>query len=533
MKKIITILLIVCMLHTVSFAAPSAENNNEMRTIDISGVSETKSGKVSVTIVKKAEGISPSDLGSSILFYELKTDENGSYSGQFTLPATAQRGAYYSVYVSGDDESGEFYYATDEEISNCILSFQSATEDNIKGLLESFTAPENVLGITLGGEREKYAAWSEKAMAQFLEEEKPESIEDIIDSFDKSNEAAFLMGGDSKEIEKALNENLLQNGVSEDVSFKALCEMFESVRGKVKTEEVENVSEFIADKLREATAIVKINSATKGIMTEILKEYNDVLELDLDKKYEANEIKVNKALTDKNFKTLKEVRKAFENALTEKKTPVSGGGGGSAGGGGVSAGASPVIEFAPTVKEENKEIKNPFSDIEGVAWAKDAILTLSGKGIISGYEDGTFKPQREVTRAEFTKLISSFITGDSTDKSSFKDVKSSDWFAPFIEKAVAAGIVNGYGDVFCPANSITREDACVIIYRILKDKVSFTAENAFSDEAGISDYALDAVKKMAGAGIVNGMGNGTFCPKATLTRAQAAVLINSVVGKLQ
>ena len=67
----------------------------------------------------------------------------------------------------------------------------------------------------------------------------------------------------------------------------------------------------------------------------------------------------------------------------------------------------------------------------------------------------------------------------------------------------------------------------------VRDKISFTDSSAFSDASEISEYAKDAVSKLAAKKIINGMGNGTFSPKATLTRAQAAVLIYSALCALQ
>lgn len=344
------------------------------------------------------------------------------------------------------------------------------------------------------------------------------------------------MGGGSADVKNALSSNLLGNTISPDASLDALSEMFTSVRGTANPEMTGDITENIAHNLRVATAIVKINSATKGKMTEVLREYNDVLLLSLDEGYAAvDEIEINKSLTDKGFTTLLQVQQAFENAvlqgLTPVPTPPSYGGGGSGGGGGTKKEEN-IIEFAPSPVPET--IKAPFNDIDNVSWAKEAIAELCSKEIISGYEDGTFKPYNTVTRAEYTKLIVSLVDDLKTNASTgFSDVSATDWFAPYIEKAVANGIVNGVGDKFLPDNSITREDAAVIIYRFLKDKINLTNKISFADEGDISEYAKEAVSYLAGAGIINGIGDGIYMPKNTLTRAQAAVLIHSAMDKLQ
>lgn len=534
MKRIISLLILGFMLHTVTFAAPSIDNNNEKRTVDISGTSEIKDGYVSVTIVKKGEGISHTDFNNAILFYTVDTDENGSYMGQFTLPSEADTGAYL-VYIGGDGEPGEFYYANKEEMEECIKAFCGADKDTIDGVLKKYSVEKNILGVSLEGDYKKYPAWSNRAMLEFIGEDAPESITDIIGYFDKANEAALLCMGDKEDTLKAFSSNKLENVIEEGIETDALAKMYVSVRGEMDIEKEGDITTLIADNIRKASAVVSVNSSTKGIMTEVLEKYNDVLSLDLDGYYTKASVKINKALTDKDFKTVEEIQNAFKKAVSDAKKSAnsSGGSGGSGGstGGGASSG---VISFSPqpTVPEK-EEVKISFNDIDGVLWAKDDIITLCEKGIVSGYGNDEFRPYNEVTRAEFTKLICSVGIKDGKSEIAFTDVKDSDWFKPYVEKAVALGIIKGAGDKFMPLSSVTREDAAVIIYRYLKDKITFSESKTFSDEESISDYAKEAVSALSGEGIINGMGNGNFAPKNTLTRAQAAVLINSVISKLQ
>ncbi|MBR5680891.1 MAG: S-layer homology domain-containing protein [Clostridia bacterium] len=114
---------------------------------------------------------------------------------------------------------------------------------------------------------------------------------------------------------------------------------------------------------------------------------------------------------------------------------------------------------------------NPYTDVAPEAWYNNAISTLSNMGILNGYADGSFRPNEPITRAELTKIASSFFgTADVSGKTSgFTDVSSDAWYSSFIAAAEALGLVNGYGDgTFLPDNLITRAETFAIVNRTLK-----------------------------------------------------------------
>ena len=115
----------------------------------------------------------------------------------------------------------------------------------------------------------------------------------------------------------------------------------------------------------------------------------------------------------------------------------------------------------------------------------------------------------------------------------FTDVSSGAWFAPYVYALADKGIITGYEDkTFLPDKLITREDSAVIIYRTMLDaSVNMDAEAEFSDSNAVSDYAKEAVKKLCGAGIINGS-DGKFNPKSNLTRAEAAAIISRLLEKI-
>jgi len=127
-------------------------------------------------------------------------------------------------------------------------------------------------------------------------------------------------------------------------------------------------------------------------------------------------------------------------------------------------------------------------------------------------------------------LTASGIT-PAYSSASFSDVESGAWYASYVLWASENGIVNGIGDGrFGIGDAITREQMAVMTVKML-EYLGKSYENgsvSFADEASVSDYAKEAVGKMVKAGILSGMPDGTFAPKANLTRAQAAKVIYMV-----
>ena len=118
--------------------------------------------------------------------------------------------------------------------------------------------------------------------------------------------------------------------------------------------------------------------------------------------------------------------------------------------------------------------ENDFSDVSADKWYNNAVSTLSRMGVIGGYADGTFRPDAPISRAEFAKIAVSFTQNNgSAVYSYFTDVKTTDWFAPYVTAAKDAGLIEGYSDgSFKPESKITRAEACAIVNRTLGRKPS-------------------------------------------------------------
>ena len=142
---------------------------------------------------------------------------------------------------------------------------------------------------------------------------------------------------------------------------------------------------------------------------------------------------------------------------------------------------------------------NNYTDVPAGKWYNNAISTLSNMGVIGGYADGTFKPDAPISRAEFAKIAVSFSNvADLSYRGYFADVKESDWFSGFVAAAKDAGLIEGYSDgTFQPEKAITRAEVCTIVNRTLGRKPS-ASHMKISDridwpDVSVTDWYYEAI----------------------------------------
>lgn len=170
-----------------------------------------------------------------------------------------------------------------------------------------------------------------------------------------------------------------------------------------------------------------------------------------------------------------------------------------------------------------------FSDI-GDNWAKNDIENLKNYGIINGYSDGTFKPQKEITRAEVVSILNRIFGFSTKSQHQFSDVKPGAWYADQLLIARYAGYYSGFPDNISKADAnITREDAITLLADVfnMNGQGDLSSINKFKDASQISDYAKGAVNALSG--IISGYEDGTFKPKKTITRAEFCALLDSLI----
>ncbi|WP_183570515.1 S-layer homology domain-containing protein, partial [Paenibacillus endophyticus] len=176
-----------------------------------------------------------------------------------------------------------------------------------------------------------------------------------------------------------------------------------------------------------------------------------------------------------------------------------------------------------------------FSDISA-HWAKASIKQAVSSGIVTGYQDGTFKPDKAVTRAEFAVMLMNALKTQGAEAAlTFTDAaKIGSWAQKAVAQAVQAGIINGYEDgTFRPAGEITRAEMAAMIAGALgKYSEANATATSFADDKDIPAWAKDAVAYVKQANIVQGKGDNQFAPEDHATRAEAVtVLLNMLAQK--
>jgi rubrerythrin len=168
------------------------------------------------------------------------------------------------------------------------------------------------------------------------------------------------------------------------------------------------------------------------------------------------------------------------------------------------------------------------SDIFG-SWAYSQISDLISQGGISGYPDGTFKPDNSVTRAEFISMINKAFHYNTTAAISFSDVSPGDWFYNDIAKATVAGYISDYPDgTMKPENAISRAEAASIIMKLDKLTELGAPVVAFKDAASFS-WSKVAIEVVTSAKIMNGYPDSSFKPANNITRGEAVIVLDQAL----
>jgi hypothetical protein len=160
-------------------------------------------------------------------------------------------------------------------------------------------------------------------------------------------------------------------------------------------------------------------------------------------------------------------------------------------------------------------------------WAKNAITEWVTYGVVGGYEDGSFKPNNNVTKAELASFITRvFGLTDKKTATLYADVDDAAWYKDAVTKVTAAGIMTGTNSKFNPNAAATREEAAAALAAAFS--LTETGSKTFKDADAISEWAKDGVLALAAGGYISGRPNGNFDPKANLTRAEFISMLDKV-----
>lgn len=513
-----------------------------------------------------------SDGNLPVDLHQIKT--YGSLNYSFYLPESAPS-AKYDVYVSdrnGNSQVSFLYFSKDEADIILNTKVKPATGKNEFVLL--VTSDAAGLGI------DKYdEEYKEASIALMHSLYNSRNYTDSVDFYSKYNYCKAIcqpLGKNRLGVEASLekyqsllginyNTNYKNNALLTDDVKSTLCNLISNMdygSEKTNAETITGKKDYPAylDALS-AIAVLKNSGSWKAFEEVYTKKFtflkNNIVSKNADyKNVAASDVYSN--LMTMEFNSVIDLKTNFDNAVklsnnptpqtpsTQQKPSKPG-----TVGGGISMPSNPggntvVFDELPTYqdntvddKDDNVLLKMPklsdekqnFADVNQNDWFYPAVSTLAGSGIVSGDINGNFRPQDNITRAEFAKLIvSAFSVPEG--KAEFADVPETSWYAPYVSNAAACGIVGGYEGKFNPDSYITRQDAAVIIYRVSKlFNIEYTGFEEADDMENVSLYAWTAVGTLMKNGIVNGVGDGSFMPLSNITRAEAVQLLyNSIIS---
>ena len=185
-------------------------------------------------------------------------------------------------------------------------------------------------------------------------------------------------------------------------------------------------------------------------------------------------------------------------------------------------------------------LKDKNNSVSGATDANGQLImpTNTHNSYVVGYEDGAFKPENNMTRAEAAAIFARNIAerkGEniSSRKSSFKDVSSKDWFNNYIAYLEKYKVISGYDDkTFKPDEHITRAEFVTMCMRFyaLDAKTVAAKKNIFNDVPK-SHWASGYIYSAVGMGWINGYSDSTFKPDSNITRAEVVTIVNRLTGR--
>lgn len=178
-------------------------------------------------------------------------------------------------------------------------------------------------------------------------------------------------------------------------------------------------------------------------------------------------------------------------------------------------------------------VQLPYTDIQG-HWCDQAILRLSERNILSGYEDGSFRPDENLSREEASSILNALLpNGAPPNYNVFFDVEDR-WSEPFINRLYEFGLVRGYPDgSFQPSNRITREEVSAMVFNyVLNASVlpNRTVHQFADTDLSYADFQIGMLRSNQ---ILTGYEDGYFLPKKMITRAEFVSIIDKLLNNFE
>ena len=175
--------------------------------------------------------------------------------------------------------------------------------------------------------------------------------------------------------------------------------------------------------------------------------------------------------------------------------------------------------------------KDDIMYIDAIMFFKNKPDLGTHEPYMTGYDDGTFKPNKTMSRAEACTVVARLLASedDITGTASFTDVAADKWYAKYIGFCEAKGLLKSYSGTFAPDKAITRAEFAELVYNtgLAKD----TGKEVKFTDVTEAHPRYAAIKAAASAGLITGYADGTFLPDRTITRAQVVTVINRARGR--
>ena len=519
--------------------------NNAMT---VSGVAE---GSRFVTLQLLAEGTKAEDYVKSadngkVLWRGQNTTEDGTFSFRIGYDSELEKGNYEAVLTaSGESEKTYpvFYIASSSDYAEAAGTLVDLAKQSKKDEFKEFVTTNN---NTLGFDFTLYNEVKNNKVLDLLYAHV--KAEGLSETDAKKNTKLF----NSLVLAEALNKKAISN-IEDYIGATTLadCDAYSDYKAIAETEseqkyltskmlgvDIDSVDALESALVESIVLSYIYNASGYGDVRDILAEYGELFGIE-----GSTSTTVCKELCGMDFDNSADFISTY-NTLKKKYASSggsSGGSGGSSGGGGGSSSGAGYMNGRYEGVEQNNDIHKievSFNDIDGVEWASEAIVALADMGIVNGESEGYFRPNTNITREEFAKILvcTMGFENDAYAGNVFSDVAESDWFCSYVNIAYEKGLVKGIGNgMFGTGAFITRQDMSVMLYNAMQmsGKDIAVAELAFEDAGTISDYAVSAVGALYGLGIVNGVSETTFEPQGNATRAQAAKVVYGALDYLQ
>ena len=492
--------------------------------------------------------ISKADTGQIVIVKQTQTDATGSYKFNIDLAKEMKSGGKFQLKTIAqtegvDSENFEFY--TEVEINGILLDIYEKQQDEIA---VAKILSEKVDQLSFSNHYLRELINNEKAIdiAEFLKGETvtEENLQQVLKyiaivktiegSIDPENILSIIS---NNTVLLELNENKVYNGLDED-DFP----LFGNRLAK-SSKSYEKRSDFIED-VEESILLADVYNSrgTDGILLT-LEKYDTKLDFTVFETSGNDKTavlkKILKGIEDETIENIQDIQDILDTKIKIQNSSNGVGASRGSGGGGFSGSSSSYQAdnqlLSSDVFDEN-DLVTPdvirFQDMSNHKWAEESVNALTDLGIINGYSNTEFVPDRSLSRAEFCKLLCCALEMEiSNADAGFEDVFAKDWFSGYVWTLYHNSIVKGTDEnVFSPNSEISRQDVCTILYRALSEKGLLNEEEtdiSYKDSDEVSDYAKTAIEKLSWAGLLKGK-DGYCYPKASITRAEAAVLIHRV-----